>query len=264
MKCKKIWLPLLLTAAFVFVLFTGCDEPTEIPGSSSETVSTSESETETPGKVFYDFKDYASVKEGFFYIYSPICKAFGEFKQDADGIVNFRNDESIAKSAGDTEVPSYFPDNPDEFAYISMLTKEKYSVGTKVTLHCSFDKMGAPLVAFTDDINEGGEHTIYGRHFEVVAYNDGCNVWEIRPSLETKEWPIDPTLIAEPKFPIADGEPVEIIVEFGDGEITETVNGHTETVTIPDMPDTFHVGITACEGINHFYDFTIETPVAYK
>lgn len=138
-----------------------------------------------------------------------------------------------------------------------MMTKEKYTAGTEVTLHCSFDEMGAPLIAFTDDINNDGTRNIYGLHFEVVAYNEGCNVWRIKPSAEAVEWPIDPTLIEEPKFEIPDGSPVEITVRFGEKQIDACVNGHWVNAVIEDLPESFHVGFTACEGINHFYDFSI-------
>ncbi len=219
-----------------------------------------ETKPEEAKKVVYNLSKFDECKKDFMYIYSPICKAFGEFRQDADGLSSYRNDELVKNSAEGTDVPDYFPVNPDEFAYISLLTNKKYSAGTKATLHCSFDKMGAPLIAFTDEVNNDGEHNIYGLHFEVVAYDEGCNVWEIRPSKdENKEWPIDPTLIAEPKFKIEDKSPVEIIVEFGEKEITATVNGHTSTVKLENMPENYHIGFTTCEGINHFYDFTIET-----
>lgn len=209
---------------------------------------------------FYDLKDFDACKGDFMYIYSPICKSFGEFRQAEDGLVSYRNDELIQKAAEGEEVPEFFPVNPDEFAYISVLSNKKYSAGTKATLHCSFDRMGAPLIAFTDDITSDGEHNIYGLHFEVVAYDEGCNVWEIKPAEDqTLEWPIDPVLIAEPKFPIADKSPVEIIVEFGKGEIKATVNGNTSTVKLAHMPESYHIGFTTCEGINHFYDFSIES-----
>lgn len=228
-------------------------------GEAETNTSESASESQDTGSIFYDLKDFESCKDDFMYIYSPICKAFGEFRQDADGLSSYRNDELIQQSAQDAEVPDYFPVNPDEFAYISLLTKEKYSAGTVATLHCSFDKMGAPLIAFTNEVNSDGEHNIYGLHFEVVAYDEGCNVWEIRPSKEDKEWPIDPTLIAEPKFTIEDKSPVEIKVEFGEKKIIATVNGHTSEVALENMPKEYYIGFTTCEGINHFYDFAIKS-----
>lgn len=244
-------LAILLIASVVSLC--GCAKNTsQVSSDASQTDKASET-------VVYDLSHFEDYKDDFMYIYSPICKSFGEFKQDKDGLSSYRNDELIKNSAEGTDVPDYFPVNPDEFAYISLLTNKKYSEGTVATLHCSFDKMGAPLIAFTDDINNDGEHNIYGLHFEVVAFNEGCNVWEIRTSKDDKEWPIDPTLIAEPKFSIEDKTPVEIKVEFGKKEVIATVNGHTSQVKIDNMPESYHIGFTTCEGINHFYDFTIET-----
>ena len=42
-----------------------------------------------------------------------------------------------------------------------------------------------------------------------------------------------------------------------DKKIAIDVNGNKFEIQDDEIPDTFQVGITACEGINRFYDFEI-------
>ena len=125
---------------------------------------------------------------------------------------------------------------------------------------CSFEKFGAPLIVFSDDIqvNEKGEW-IYGKHFEVVAYEEGINIWKIVPFPENVDRPIKPTLLASKKFAIADNSRITIKVQVVGGFIKTWVNGEFLEIEENDLPkDELWVGITACEGINRFYSFGIE------
>ena len=211
---------------------------------------------------FYDLKNLEACMDDFRYVYSPFSKTHYKFRQDEGYISNFRNDEATKNSADGVEVPDYFYGvNPDEYAWIGLFSKEKYTAGTKVTLHSFYDHFGGPLVSFGDNYttDENG-HNIYGLYFEVVPWQDGCNYWQVEPSRVKKEWSIDPVLLAEPKFHIEDREMVETVVEFGVKEITTTINGHKYNLKIDRMPDSFHVGFANCEaGIGHFLDFKIET-----
>ena len=211
---------------------------------------------------FYDLKNLEVCMNDFRYVYSPFSKTFNKFRQDKDYVSNYRNDEATKNSADGVEVPDYFYGvNPDEYAWIGLFSKEKYSAGTKVTLHSFYDHFGGPLVSFGDSFSTDEKgHNIYGRYFEVVAGHDGCNYWEIAPAREKKEWAIDPILLAEPKFHIDDKEMVETVVEFGVKEINTTINGHKFNLKIDHLPDSFYVGFACCEaGIGHFLDFKIET-----
>lgn len=175
------------------------------------------------------------------YSYSPVCKVYKEFSQE-DGYVKNNFNEDI-----------------NDFDYISLITKEKYAPGTHLHTRCSFDKFGAPLIVITDDVsvNKDGKNQ-YGLHFEVVAYEDGCNVWHIVPFPERTERPIKPTLIGKANFKIEERSEIDIDVLVGEKKLAININGRRLDVEHPDLPDSFHAGITACEGINNFYEFTVE------
>ncbi len=179
--------------------------------------------------------------EDFNYAYSPACKAYKEFLQEKDFVTNSFNQDI------------------SEYDYISIITKKKYSSGVKLSAKCSFDSFGAPLIVITDDVSHDKNGNLqYGLHFEVVAWENGCNVWHIVPFPARVECPRKSTLINSSKFEIEDGEIVDIEVEVGKKELFIDINGQKLTVSHDELPESFHVGITACEGVNHFYAFSIE------
>lgn len=150
---------------------------------------------------------------------------------------------------------SYDNDRPG-YDFISMLSKEPVSVGTVCETTCEFSGTAAPLIVFTDDILtlENGDLQ-YGEHFEVVIYKNGCNVWDI-PLVDGKA--VSRNLI-RCKFPVEENKKVVIRVEFLENLIKITADGTPVEVPCDHFPKgKFYVGITACEGICKFYDFTVD------
>lgn len=192
-------------------------------------------------KKYYDFKDGLNEAD-FFYSYSPHAPIRAKFKQENGCLINAYSDEV------------------KNFEYASVVTRKKYGVGVKLTTECDFDSFGAPLVVLSDDIkmDENGVGT-YGLHFEVVAWEKGCNVWHITPVYYEKEnLPVTPIKIGCKAFSIADKSKIRMSVEVIEHGLKIDVNGETFAVCHPDIPETFHIGITACEGINRFYNLLIE------
>lgn len=191
----------------------------------------------------YNFSDKKWQKD-FMYVYSPIVKSYPVFAEEENCLVN-RFDEGVG-----------------DYEYISVITKEKYS-NVRLSVKCDFHKYGAPLVVFTDDVrvengNDGREHMFYGVHFEVVAWEQGCNIWYILPCPERTEHPVAPTKILAQEFKIENGAPIDMTVEVGNGTINCCINGNRFSVSHPEIPKEFHIGYTACEGINRLYEISIE------
>ena len=146
------------------------------------------------------------------------------------------------------------------FDYISPLSKTKYSPGVTVSATCRFYGDGAPLIVLTDDIVENTDKTpMYRLHFEIVIYKDGINVWRIVPRPETPAWPVASTKLFEANYPIADGEEKTFSVKIEEKRFVITLDGNTYTVDCDEIPKSFHVGFTACEGACEFSTFAIET-----
>lgn len=187
------------------------------------------------------YKLCKSISDDFMYVYSPACKAYKEFVVEDDCIHNSFNEEI------------------NDWDYISIVTKDKYTSGVTVKTKCAFEKFGAPLIVFTDDIFEGKDgRPTYGHHFEIVAYEDGINIWSIVPWWERTERPIKSERIGFIEFPVDANALVELEVKIEKGKIIATLCGKTVDVEYSSIPEEFHVGITACEGVNKFTEFVID------
>ena len=182
-----------------------------------------------------------AVLADFDYAYSTICKEHLRFEQQSNSIANYKEE------------------TPEEFAYVSIITKEKCAVGAKVGVKCSFGKFGAPLMVFTNDVSSNNDGSkLYGLHFEVVAYEGGCNIWHITPDPSNAVRPIKTKKSAFAEFEIQPDEMIDLQVEFKQGKIVSYVNGHKLVCENEDFPEEFFVGLTGCEGPNCFYEMVIK------
>jgi len=190
-------------------------------------------------KTTYDFTKSGWSKDDFTYTCSPRWKDHKEFIQKDGYITNDYGDGKLY--------------------YISLLTNKKYKKGTKIYARCSFKSFGAPLIVLSDDVapNEEGE-MYYGLHFEAVAWFKGLNVWRVIPSPERPLLQVHSTLLNASEFTIEDESMVEIEVTVEEKTLLIDINGHKLTVENDEIPESFRVGITACEGLNRFYELTIE------
>ena len=188
----------------------------------------------------YIFNNEFNLEDEFIYVSSPASKSKKKFVQKENCIENTYNEEI------------------KDFDYVSIITKEKYNNGVTVRVKCSFDTFGAPLIVITDDYTtlEDGSYQ-YGLHFEVVAYENGCNVWHIVPGKEEKN-PIDVTKVNAIEFPIEDKSMIDMEVTIKSQKLYIRVNDQSLVAEHEEIPNQMHVGITACEGINQFYEFEVE------
>lgn len=147
------------------------------------------------------------------------------------------------------------PRNMGDYEYITLLTKEKYASGTKISTKCSFEDFGAPLLVITDEIVEENGELRYGRYFEVVIYEDGINVWEMwMPEEKQVKW----HKLLGVKFPVAANEVHDLSMKVNKDTMEVTADGMQMTLRVAGLPEQFHVGLSGCENINRFYEMTIE------
>ena len=173
----------------------------------------------------------------FRYIYSPKFAPTPEFTQEETCLVN-RGDPAAGR-----------------YDYVSMITVRKFRAGTEFSTLCSFEKYGAPLIVITDDVRRGGHGELrYGRHMEIVAYEGGVNVWRLEPLTND----VKPTNLLRQKFEVPAGKPLRLTVRPMSGKVEISCFGNTFSVETDCVPGEFFAGVTACEGINRFYDFTAE------
>ncbi len=191
----------------------------------------------------YVFEENKWNKNDFIYAHSGFVFKEWEFKQSKDCIENMPVDDKA--------------DCGWNHAYISMVHKDKRKNGVTVKTKCYFENYGAPLIVIAEDIkNEDGE-MMYQRHYEVVAWEGGCNTWYIIPDKENKEKRTAVTGVHQESFDIGNKAMCDLAVTVKADVLDITLNGYTHSVKLPVVFDNFYVGITACEDYNKFYDFEI-------
>lgn len=155
----------------------------------------------------------------------------------------------------DCVVNAVNPDTEQGFDNISLMTREKYGVGTKLTTTCSFEKTAAPLFVIADKYYENEDGVLkYGDYLEIVIWKYGLNVWQMYMEDGIVKW----NQLLGVEFPLTEDEKHTMSVEILDEAIRMEVEGRVFLLRVENLNQTYHVGVNMCEGITRFYDFTIE------
>ena len=148
------------------------------------------------------------------------------------------------------------PGMADGFDYLSLLSRDKYPLGITVTVRCSFFGNASPLFLISDSLNlcEDGIYR-YDKYFEVVIYKGGINVWRF---FREKDGRLSWHKRLGISMPVLEGEIHTVSVKLEESFIVISLDGTAVTLRAEDLFDSFHLGITGCEGVCRFYDMKIE------
>jgi len=183
---------------------------------------------------------------------SPRWTNIGAWIQKADCIVNrcpedATKEEMLGKRAQET--------------YTSMVLKNKVTGNATITTTTSFDFRMAPEIVIAGPLGADKDgYPEYREHWEIVLYDQGVNVWHhefrdgkpfwrkaafVNATLEPgKKYTMTAKIQFTQKVPI---------LEVSCGDICFGC-------MLPTLPTEYYAGITACEGLNSFYDFKLSTP----
>jgi len=180
---------------------------------------------------------------------SPRFDYLGQWLQKADGIenqvpANAAPHELMGSRAGET--------------YTSMVLKDRFRGSATIQATMSFADQMAPLIVIASDLGADQKgRPEYRDHYEIVLWNEGVNVWHHGYAEGKPSW----QLAAYAKFPLKANTRYEASVQLkhepGVKSLTVRVADHEFGFSDPALPDLFFAGITACEGVNRFYDFSI-------
>lgn len=139
--------------------------------------------------------------------------------------------------------------------FTSIMLKQTYEVGTKISFTASFESYGAPLLVIADGLDQDEDGNLrFGNYQEVVLWEKGVNVWDFHRANDKIQ--IDWLLRSD--YPTEPGKRYKLTVELGKQRLKVWLEGHYFELRVPSLPERFYLGITACEGINRFYDLEIE------
>ena len=152
-------------------------------------------------------------------------------------------------------VCSPFDEKRGEYDFVSSVTREKLSSGAVLDTVCAFEGSGAPLIVLSGDISTLPDGSLlYGTHFEVVVYKGGMNIWRI----DLIEGKAKSRPVIKCAFPLEENVPVRLRVQINKDAFDVIAGEYSFHVPCEELPESFHAGITACEGVCRFYELTIE------
>ncbi len=185
-----------------------------------------------------EFKKDQWSMEGLTYAGSARFPAMPEMEQKEDHIANVTTD--LAK---------------DGYAYVSLVTKEKVQPGVKISSRCAFDDLAAPLFVLPRELEEKDGYLYYSDYLEVVLWTNGINVWKL---WKDKNGEVRILNLLRLKTPLQTGVIHDVAVEIKKDRFAIQVDDLNVELHCDEIYDSFHLGITGCEGPCRFYDMSIE------
>jgi hypothetical protein len=182
---------------------------------------------------------------------SPRLDRLGEWVQETESICN---QTPAGAAAADLRGKS----EPE--AYSSMVVARPFEGNLSVRTTFSFDDQMAPLIVLAPELGKDAkERTEYRELFEIVAYNKGINVWHHtwadgkqsykKAAYWNFELKPETRYVLEVQVNHSTQGPM-LVVKLDDREM-----GYLDAA----LPTKCYVGITGCEGLNHFYDFSVRS-----
>ena len=207
----------------------------------------------------YSFADGQWNPEAWTLVKSPRWDHFGRWVQRAGSIENHTPPDATAETMLGDHAPQ---------TYTSMVLTGKVRAPVTISSTMAFTDRMAPLIVIAPQLGaDAAGRPEYRDHFEVVIFDEGVNVWhhvfnDAKPAY---------TKAADARFPLQPNVKYRLEVTIGPaaGEggagggsgggrrVLVAVAGHTLEFETDALPDELHVGITGCEGVNHFYDFEV-------
>jgi len=179
---------------------------------------------------------------------SPRWERLGEWVQEAGAI---RNQTPPAAAAADLLGKSA----PE--TYTSMVVAKPFEGNLSVRTTLAFEDQMAPLIVLAPELGkDAGGRPEYREHFEIVAYNKGINVWHHTWADGKPAW----KKAAYWSFEVEPGTPCVLEVQVNHSSrgpmMVVRLDGREMGYLDPSLPTRCYVGITGCEGVNRFYDFS--------
>lgn len=184
----------------------------------------------------------------FILVKSPRWDYLGQWVQKADHLEN-------AVPAGATREELEGKRAPE--TYTSMVQRQPVTGNVRLATTLAFTWRMAPLMVLAPELGrDAAGRPEYREHFEVCVFNEGVNVWHHTYADGRPSW----HLAAYGRFPLQADTRYRLEVERKGQRLTIRIDGHEFGYQEDSLPPSLYVGLTGCEGLNRFYDFSVSTP----
>jgi len=150
--------------------------------------------------------------------------------------------------------------------YSGMVWKEKLSLGATVSTTTGWDWRMAPLIVIAPGLGvaKDGKAPEFREHWEVVAYDEGLNVWHhFWTEGKGPHWIKAASLVLPEaaKFKANEKHALSVTIRVNDKgrrELVCSCGGYKLQYVDDSLPDSFYAGILGCEGRNFFWNFSVK------
>ncbi len=137
--------------------------------------------------------------------------------------------------------------------YVSMVYSRPLTGEFQVAARTSFDHRMAPLIVLAAKPANVATYREYRDHCEVVLFDEGVNVWRHGFSDQGPHW----ALTAHWRLRLAPKLEHQLRVHRVGHQLNVFVDNQAFTCHLAALPEPLYAGITACEGVNRFFDFKV-------
>lgn len=183
---------------------------------------------------------------------------FGKIPTWEPGVKWAQEDDCIRNDAPAGVTPEELQGKRVADSRVSMVYRQPVEGDATITATMEFTPHMAPLIVLAPALGESNEPGVkqYEGAFEIVLWDEGVNVWQHFWENGKARY----ELAAYARFPLKPNTRYTLAVRKKGKDLRVTVDGHTFGFLCKALPERFYAGITACEGSNRFYDFSIVRP----
>lgn len=165
-----------------------------------------------------------------------------------------QRDGYIANTVPSNATPEELQGKYAAETYSCMVYKERLKGDVSVASTMSFAYKMAPLIVLSPALSEDAKgRKQCSERFEIVIFDEGVNIWRHF----VKDGKLTYRKAAFASFRLEKDTKYRLKVTKTGKTLTVSVAGHTFGYIDDALPESFFVGITGCEGLNRFYDFTV-------
>lgn len=141
--------------------------------------------------------------------------------------------------------------------FTSMILRREWRGDFRISAGMAFMERMAPSIVLAWGLGSDAQnHPEYREFIEIVLWDGGVNCWLHSRENDKPVW----VKSVYCRFPIEKEIRHQLEVARKGKELAITVGEHSFGYHVDVLPDDLSIGVTAAEGINRLYDFTLREP----